>query len=65
MTDVNKTYVEKYVKQAESTDNENLRNNALYRAGTQMEVIDCDGNDQLTPDQQQTVLDAAKKLLGD
>ncbi|MEH2404145.1 hypothetical protein [Nostoc sp.] len=41
-----------------------MKNNALYRAGTQMEVIDCDGNDKLTPQQQQTVLDAAHKLLG-
>lgn len=65
MTDINKTYVEKYVKQAQTTDNQDLRNNALYRAGTQMEVIACDGNDQLTPKQQQTVLDAARKLLED
>ncbi len=63
MTDINKAYVEKYVKQAQSTDNDDLKNNALYRAGTQMEVIKCDGNDRLTPEQQQTVLDAAKKLL--
>jgi hypothetical protein len=63
--DVNKAYVSRYIGQAQATDNENLKNNALYRAGTQMEVIDCNGNDQLTPEQQQTVLDAAKKLLDD
>lgn len=64
MTDVNKNYVAKYIAQAENTDNEAIKNNALYRAGTQMEVIACDGNDQLTPEQQQTVIDAANKLLG-
>ncbi|MBN3907672.1 MAG: hypothetical protein HWQ35_14260 [Nostoc sp. NMS1] len=62
--DINKSYVKRYVEQANSTDNEAVKNNCLYRAGTQMEVIDCDGNDKLTPEQQQTVLDAANKLLG-
>lgn len=62
--DVNKAYVQRYVAQAQATDNEDLKNNALYRAGTQMEVIECNGNDQLTPEQQQTVLKAAKELLG-
>ena len=63
--EINKSYVEKYIAQANSTDNEDLKNNCLYRAGTQMEVIPCDGNANLTPTQQQTVLDAADKLLGD
>lgn len=62
--DINKSYVQRYVDKARSTDNENLQNNALYRAGTQMEVIHCDGNDKLTALQRQTVLDAADKLLG-
>ncbi|MEH2123725.1 hypothetical protein [Nostoc sp.] len=62
--DINKSYVQRYVKQATTTDDENLQNNALYRAGTQMEVIPCDGNDKLTAEQRQTVLDAADKLLG-
>ena len=62
--DINKSYVKRYVHQARSTDNENLKNNALYRAGTQMEIIPCDGNDKLTPEQRQAVLDAADKLLG-
>ena len=61
---INKAYVQRYITQAESTDNEDLKNNALYRAGTQMEVIPCDGNANLTPEQQQTVLKAADKLLG-
>ncbi|MEH1916976.1 hypothetical protein [Nostoc sp.] len=62
--DINKSYVQRYVDQARSTDDDNLKNNALYRAGTQMEVIPCDGNDKLTSEQRQTVLDAADKLLG-
>lgn len=59
----NKPYVERYIKQAQSIDNEDSKNNALYRAGTQMEVIECNGDMNLTPEQQQTVLDAATKLL--
>jgi len=62
---INKKYVERYIKQAESTDSENLKNNALYRVGTQMEVIECDGDMNLSSEQQQTVIDAAKKLLGE
>lgn len=62
--DINKAYVERQVNIALSTDNEDIKNNALYRAGTQMEVIECNGNANLTPEQQQTVLDAADKLLG-
>lgn len=62
--DINKSYVERYLRQARSTDNEDLQNNALYRAGTQMEVIECNGDNKLTSEQRQTVLDAADKLLG-
>jgi hypothetical protein len=62
--DINKAYVQRYITQAESTDNEDLKNDALYRAGTQMEIIPCNGNNNLTPEQQQTVLDAANELLG-
>lgn len=62
--DINKNYVKRYVDAANSTDNEDIRNNCLYRAGTQMEIIPCDGNDKLTPEQQEIVLTAAKKLLG-
>jgi hypothetical protein len=61
---IDKNYVQKYVDQAKSTDNEALKNDCLYRAGTQLEVIPCDGNSNLSPEQQQTVLDAADKLLG-
>lgn len=61
--DINKEYVKRYVDRANATGNEAEKNNCLYRAGTQMEVIRCDGNDRLTTDQQETVLSAAKKLL--
>lgn len=66
MTDINKSYVRRYVDQARSTDNQDLINNCLYRVGTHMELdaLKCDGNDQLTPEQQQIVLDAANKFLG-
>lgn len=62
--DINKSYVQKYIDQANTTDSEAIKNNSLYRAGTHMEVIECNGNDNLTPEQQQTVIDAAAKLLG-
>ncbi|BBD66348.1 hypothetical protein NIES4072_63830 [Nostoc commune NIES-4072] len=62
--DINKSYVQRYVAQANSTDNEAVKNNCLYRAGTHMEVIECNGDDKLTPEQQQIVLDAAKRLEG-
>ncbi|WP_373525078.1 hypothetical protein [Nostoc sp.] len=62
--DINKSYVERYINRANATDNEAEKNNCLYRAGTQMEVIECNGNDKLTSDQQQTVLNAASQLLG-
>lgn len=63
--DINKGYVQKYINQAKSTNNEDLKNNALYRVGTQMEIIPCTGEMNLSPEQQQTVLDAAEKLLKD
>ena len=64
MSEINKAYVQHYVEKANSTDNEDLKNDCLYRAGTQMEVIPCTGNNNLSPEQQQTVLDAAEELLG-
>ncbi|MBN3927747.1 hypothetical protein [Nostoc sp. NMS4] len=60
--DINKSYVKRYVDKANSTDNEAVKKNCLYRAGTHMEVIECNGDDNLTPEQQQIVLDAAKGL---
>jgi hypothetical protein len=62
--EINKSYVQHYVAKASTTNSEDLRNNYLYRAGTQMQVIKSDGNDQLSPEQQQAVLNAASRLLG-
>jgi len=58
-----KDYVQSQINRASSTDNEFVKNDALYRAGTQMEVIKCDGNSNLTQEQQQTVIDAASRLI--
>ena len=46
MTDqtANKDYISKQIEIAKNTDSEAIKNDALYRAGTQMEVIECDGN---------------------
>lgn len=62
--DINKAYIQKYVTQAETTNNQAVRNDALYRVGSHMEVIACDGNTNLTPNQQETILNAAKQALG-
>lgn len=62
---VDKNYVRRYVDRAQITNSTEEKNNCLYRAGTQMEILPCDGNDHLTPEQQQTVLDAATKLLAE
>ncbi|MEH1824473.1 MAG: hypothetical protein V7L22_03740 [Nostoc sp.] len=62
--DINKSYVQRYVDRANTTKSVAEKKNCLYRVGTHMEVIDCNGNDNLTPEQQQEVLDAANKLLG-
>ncbi len=65
MADIDKKYVQRYIALANQADSIDEKNNALYRAGTQMEVIKCNGNHQLTDEQQQKVLSAAKKLLGE
>ncbi|MEH1940106.1 MAG: hypothetical protein V7L01_07805 [Nostoc sp.] len=62
--DINKSYVQHYVEKAKTTGSDAKKSNYLYRAGTHMEVIDSNGNDNLTPEQQQLVLDEASKLLG-
>ena len=63
-SEIDKPYVERYLKQATTTDNEDLKNNALCRVGTQMEIIESNGDMNLSFEQQQTVIDAANKLLG-
>lgn len=61
--DINKAYIQKYVTQAEATGNQALKNDALYRVGSHMEVIPCNGNTNLTPEQQETILNTAKQAL--
>jgi hypothetical protein len=54
-------YTEKQLQHYEDAKSEAAQNDALYRLGTYLEVIKCDGNNNLTPEQRDTVLDAAKK----
>ncbi len=61
---VNKTYVSKYLEQAQSTDNEEKKKDALYRVGTHLEVIPCTGNTDLSLLEQQRVIQAATEALG-
>lgn len=63
--DANKAYVERQISIARNADTEEAENNALYRAGTQMEVLPCNGNANLTTEQQKEVYEAADWLLGE
>ena len=53
-------YTEKQLKHYETAKSEAAKDDALYRLGTHLEAIPCDGNANLTPEQRTTVLDAAK-----
>jgi hypothetical protein len=61
--EIDKNYVEKYLGKAEATDNEAIKNDCLYRVGTQMEIIPCDGNTNLTKAEQEAIVNTAKALL--
>ena len=65
MTDptANKDYISKQIEIAKNTDSEAIKNDALYRAGTQMEAIECDGNSNLSDEQQENILGAALRFL--
>ena len=63
MSDSNKDYVSRQIDIANTTSGEAMRDEAIYRAGTQMEVIPCTGNVKLSEADQHLVLDAADKLL--
>ena len=63
--DANKAYVERQISIAKNATTEEAENNALYRAGTQMEALPCNGNANLTAEQQNTVYEAADWLLGE
>ncbi len=59
-------YAEKQLQNYENAKSEAAKDDALYRLGTHLEVIPCDGNVNLTPKHRETVLDAAKgKGVGD
>jgi hypothetical protein len=61
---INRAYVAHYVEKAQSTENEQIKKDALYRVGTHIEVLECDGNASLTPEQQHQILQAAQEVLG-
>ena len=63
--DINKAYVQKYLDKALITDNQELKKDYLYRIGTHIEVIPCNGNSDLTPRQQNRIFYEATKLLQD
>ncbi|MEA5574790.1 hypothetical protein [Calothrix sp. UHCC 0171] len=54
-------YTEKQLQNYENAKSEAAKDDALYRLGTHLEVLPCNGNAQLTPEQRDTVLDAARK----
>lgn len=54
-------YVERQLKFYSSSNSEEEKDNALYRLGTHLEVIPCNGDANLTPEQRTTILDAAKE----
>lgn len=62
MSSSNKEYVEKQIDIANSTNNEDVRNDALYRAGTAMEVIPCTGNVNLSETEQNLVITSAANM---
>jgi len=53
-------YTEKQLNHYEKANSQAEKDDVLYRLGTHLEVIPCDGNAKLTPEQRDTVLDAAK-----
>ncbi|PAX58371.1 hypothetical protein [Brunnivagina elsteri] len=53
-------YAEKQIQFYEKASSQEEKDDALYRLGTHLEVIPCNGNANLTPEQRDTVIDAAK-----
>lgn len=62
MSKSNKEYVEKQIKIANSASSDAVKNDALYRAGTAMEVIPCTGDSNLLTEAQQLILDASANI---
>jgi hypothetical protein len=54
-------YAQKQLQNYENAKSEAAKDDALYRLGTHLEVLECDGNNNLTSEQRDAVLDAAKK----
>lgn len=65
MSDANKEYVAKQIHIARTTTSQAIRNDAIYRAGTQMEITPCTGEANLSASDQQQILDAADEFLGE
>lgn len=53
-------YTEKQVQRYDNAKSEAEKDDVLYRLGTHLEVIPCNGNANLTQEQRDTVLDAVK-----
>lgn len=55
-------YTEKQLHNYETAPNQAAKDDALYRLGTHLEVLEeCNGETNLTPEQRQTVLNAARR----
>ena len=63
--DANKAYVQRQIDIAKNTSSDDVEKDALYRAGTALEILPCNGNSDLTLEQQKTVYEAADWLLGE
>ncbi|GAX46396.1 hypothetical protein NIES4075_74200 [Tolypothrix sp. NIES-4075] len=57
-------YVERQLKFYEAANSGEAKDDALYRLGTHLEVIPCNGNANLNDEQRTTILDAAKYKEG-
>jgi hypothetical protein len=55
-------YTEKQLQNYDRAASEAAKDDALYRLGTYLEVLPCDGNNKLTDEQRQTVIDAAAEV---
>ncbi|MCM0591327.1 MAG: hypothetical protein KA716_31940 [Gloeotrichia echinulata DEX184] len=58
---MNDQYIERQKKNYEQGKCLTAKNSALYRLGTYLELLPCDGNANLTEDQRQIVLNALPK----
>ncbi|MBW4598719.1 MAG: hypothetical protein KME29_03795 [Calothrix sp. FI2-JRJ7] len=52
-------YTEKQLQIHDSNDSQAVKDDALYRLGTHLEVIPC-GEDKLTNEQRETILNTAR-----